>query len=171
MTGYKATRPGGTSFWDGRTRWEVGGTVRVPGHAKRLCAAGVLHWADAPGEALSGGHWPCRLFAVSGTVVARHGHKLGSHSLRVLEELPAWQALGPNGQEVAALIDRAARLTIDEARGLAAAWDAAWDAAWTAARTAALNAASDAEQALVVRDLISAHDFELLYRPWQEVMG
>jgi hypothetical protein len=32
----------------------------------------------------------------------------------VIEELPAWQAFGPNGQAVAAHIDRVAHLTKDE---------------------------------------------------------
>jgi hypothetical protein len=64
--------------------------------------------------------------------------------MRVVEELPAYEALGPNGAEVAAIIDRAGRLTVDEARRLAAAraaaWDAAWSAAWSAARGAARGA-------------------------------
>lgn len=70
-----------------------------------------------------------------------------------------------------------------------AAWDAAWDAAWAAVRNAALavaldaardaldaarndawNAALDAVLALMVRDLISGDQFDVLYGPWASVM-
>ena len=60
----------------------------------------------------------------------------------------------------------------DAARG--AALDAAWGAAWDAARGAGLGAARGAAWgaacALVVRDLISEEDFDLLYGPWKIVM-
>jgi hypothetical protein len=204
---WKATKPDATSFYDSRTRWEVGTTVAVPKDERRrvLCEAGLLHISDAPGETLRGGSWPCRLFAVEpAKVVAQEGHKAGCWEVRVLAELPAWQALGPNGQAVAALIDRAGRLTAEEVQALgapryaaraaraaaraarAAAWAAAWDAAWDAAQDAAWDAARDAPWgaarnaawdaarsalALVVRDLISEADFELLYGPWRSVIG
>lgn len=71
------------------------------------------------------------------------------------------QALGPQGEQVAALIDRVGRLTASEAEKLdaagnaagnaarvaawevarVAAWVAAWDDTWVAARVAAGNAA------------------------------
>ena len=44
----------------------------------------------------------------------------------------------------------------------AAAWDAARDAAWDTARYAAL--------ALIVRDLITPEQFDILYGPWRSVM-
>jgi hypothetical protein len=44
-----------------------------------------------------------------------------------------------------------------------AARNAAWDAAWAAARNAAL--------ALIVRDLITAEQFELLYGSWRSVIS
>src|SRR5574343_402440 len=150
MTYFKVTRPDATSFYDKTTKWEVGATVSVPEDQRRsvLCWASLLHAADVPAETLVGGKWPCRLFKVEGTPVAGptedHPHKLGFHRLTVEEELPAWQALGPNGQEVAALIDRAGRLTADEARELYAARYAARYAAWDAARYAARDAARDA---------------------------
>src|SRR5690606_11846655 len=113
---------------------------------------------------------------------------------------PAHEALGPQGEEVAALIERAKRLTSEEIEGLVrdaawdvawdaawatarhaargAAWDAAWDAAWAAAWVAALDAAWDAagaaagaSLALLTRDLISEQHFEVLYGPWREVVG
>ena len=187
MTYYKATRPDGTSFQDGKTTWTVGETTELP-EAERgsvLCNAGVLHASTEPGESLVGGSWPCRLFEVEpiGELITddEHPYKVGAHAWRVVREIEAWRALGPNGQEVVALIERALRMTGEEAERLAAAWDAArdaawdaWDAAWDAARSAARDAAWDAAEtaalALVVKDLITPEQFDLLYGPWASVM-
>ena len=171
MTYYKATRPDGTSFHDATTAWSVGETVKIEMEDRKadLCGNGILHAADAPGETLVGGSWPCRLFEVEGDCVARKGHKFGFHELTVVRELPAWQALGPNGEAAAALIERAATITVEQAERLRAAWDAARRAAWRA-WDAAAQAAADAALALVVRDLISEEHFQVLYGPWASVM-
>ena len=243
MSYYKATRPDATSFYDGKTKWRVGRVVRhpAPDLSLGLCSVGVLHFSDASGEVLMGGSWPCRLFEVEprGPVIGPKDHKYGTTALKVVAEFPAWQALGPNGEEVAALIDRARMLTKEEIKRLyaaeyaawgaaeyaawyaaayaakyaawAAAWDAvgpaaryaaenaaenaAWDAVWAAAgaaagpaawdavgpaaryavgpaaRYAAENAARSAARALVVKDLISSEQFELLYGSWGKVIG
>ena len=205
MTYYKATRPDGKSFHDAKTAWAVGETVKIKKKDRRadLCGVGILHAADAPGETLVGGSWPCRLFEVEGEPVAQEGHKFGFHELTVIRELPAWQALGPNGEAAAALIERAGRLTEDEARRLEAtraaaatayatayaAATAAYAAASSATRAAAYAAAAataayaaaaydaaaydaavSAAWALVVRDLISEEQFQVLYGPWASVM-
>ena len=182
MTYYKATRPDGTSFYDSTTRWQVGGIVRHPSPhlSLGLCSAGVLHISDTPGEVLVGGSWPCRLFEVEprGELVSDDSHKHGCAAVKVVRELPAAQALGPNGEAVAALIERCKTITYEQAHQLyaawdaawAAAWDAAWDAAWGAARAAARDAARDAARALIVRDLITPAQFDLLYNPWKSVM-
>ena len=197
---YKATRLDATSFADGETRWVVGEVTSLAEDERRttLCKAGVLHASKEPGESLVGGSWPCRLFEVEplGKVITSpsHPHKVGAHEWRVIRELPAWMALGPNGEAVADLIERARHLTVDEIRRLAAAWEAAWDAsrdaAWVAAREAARDAARDAAReaawdasrdaawvaawdaaiALLVRDLITPEQFDLLYGPWASVM-
>ena len=191
---YKATRPGATSFYDGETKWQVGRIVRhsAPDLSLGICSAGVLHISDAPGETLVGGSWPCRLFEVEprGDMIGPEDHKYGCTVVKVVRELPAWQALGPNGEEVAALIERCRTLTNDEAKRLAAARDAAWNAArvaarhavwnaaWAAARGAATDAARDAARdaawdaalALIVKDLITSEQFEILYGPWRSVM-
>lgn len=152
---YKATRPDGTSFYDSTTKWEVGQTIEVPKVKNPSCCTGnVLHASDAPAETLIGGSWPCRLFKVEGESVAQEEHKHGFFKLTVVEELPADMALGPNGEEVAALIERAATLTADELDKL--------DAARFAARDAAL--------ALVTRDLISEEHFNTLCGRWAEVI-
>jgi hypothetical protein len=160
LTFYKATRPDATSFHDGTTRWQVGRIVRHPSPdlSLGLCSAGVLHISDAPGETLVGGSWPCRLFEVEprGDMIGPSEHKYGCTKVKVVRELPAWQALGPNGEAVAALIERCRTLTYDEVKQLSATWDAAriaardaardaaWDAARIAARIAAGYAAWDA---------------------------
>ena len=93
--------------------------------------------------------------------------------------------------EIEALIKKIGTVTTEEARALAAAWNAwdawdAWAAAWAAVRNDALDvaldaawndawndawaAAWDAVLALMVRDLISGDQFDVLYGPWASVM-
>jgi hypothetical protein len=149
MTYYKATKPDGTSFHDGTTLWRVGRITRLDGeHGTTLCNAGVLHAATRPGESLVGGSWPCRLFEVEPRTElvtdAKHPYKVGAYVWKVVRELPAHLALGPNGETVAALIERARTITPDEAERLNAAWNAARDAARSAARSAARYAVRSA---------------------------
>ncbi len=185
---YKATRPDGRSFMgDPKVSYLTqAGNLRkrvtpAPFNGEPiLCGPGVLHVADAAAETLIGS-WPCRLFRVEpiGDVIARSGHKFGFGGLRVVEELPSWQVFGPNGEAVVALIERAGRLTAEEAAAGDASRDAARDAAWGAARDAAWGAAGDAARyaaggaalALVVRDRIPAEQFDVLYRPWAAMTG
>jgi hypothetical protein len=144
---FKATRLDGTDFYSGTVQYAVGKRVRpLPFEGEReLCGPGVLHASDVPAETLVGGCWPCRLFEVTGTPFTSEGHKHGFKQLTVVREIDSHLALGPNGREVAALIDRARRLTPEESKALAAAWYAAWyaarEAAWDAAREAAWDAA------------------------------
>lgn len=162
---FKATRPDGTDFFSGTIDYAaaIGGWVKAPGKANpggyECCAPGVLHASDVPTEVLVGGSWPCRLFEVSGRPVAQEGHKFGFRSLAVVREVDAHAALGPQGREVAALIEQARVLTWDEIDRLYAArydawsaawnyarntaWNTAWNAAWSAARNAARNTAGD----------------------------
>lgn len=72
---------------------------------------------------------------------------------------------GPNTAAVEAYLDKLAGLT-------PAQWDAVWEATWNAARVAAWNAAWNAArdatwaaEALVVRDLITKDEFEVLVEP------
>lgn len=199
MNYYKATRPDGTDFHAGTIDYaralETGEVIRHP--AKKMIR-------DEPWTYLSvsvhpanctGMEWPCRLFRVEPvgrTLKAQLSEsKRSCSALRVVEELPAHMALGPQGEEVVALIERCRSLTTEEGRRLDAAWDAwdaawgawdawdAWDAAWNAARNAARNAAWGAAwnaawaaaPALLTRDLISTEHFDLLYGPWREVMS
>jgi len=162
---FKATRPDGTDFRTGRVEYVVGKRVRpLPHDGERvICRPGLLHAADVPTETLVGGRWPCRLFKVTGKPVAglndEHPHKAGFRELRVVREIDAHLALGPNGVEVARFIESCRTVTPEQAKELRAAWGAAWHAAWDAAR------------ALVVRDLITSEQFDVLTGRWVSVMG
>ena len=154
LTYYKCVRPDGTDFHTGRIDY-----------AAALASGEIIeHRAtmirDDPSTYLSvsihptnctGMRWPCRLFRVEPvgrTLTASiNDSKRACSALRVVEELPAHQALGPQGEQVAAVIERAGRLTAEEVRRLDAAWNAAWNAAQDAARDAARNAAWDAAYA------------------------
>ena len=205
---YKATRSDGTDFYTGLVNYaaalasgeplpELPGGGEFPGE-------GWYHLATVPTECV-GMSWPCRLFEVEpvGSVHTDtdHPHKIGTTSVRVLREVDAHLALGPQGEQVAALIGRCRSLTgddldrLDAARVAAriavriAAWGAARDAAWGAARDAALDAAwdfawasarvaaLDAALGLLCRDLIGRHPgwdqdaYDLLTGPWRDVIG
>ena len=61
------------------------------------------------------------------------------------------------------------------ASGRGVVWEIAWDAClgsatWETMKDPAWDAASDALLALLVKDLISAEDFDILYRAWASVM-
>jgi len=173
---YKATRPDGTDFYTGTVDYaaalasgeplpELPGDVAFPG-------PGWYHLATVPTECVGMG-WPCRLFEVQpvGSVHTDtdHPHKIGTTSVRVLREVGAHLALGPQGEQVAALIGRCRSLTGDDLDRLYAALDAAlvaarvaaWDAAWDAARIAVRVAAQDtawvaARDAARVSDRVAA---------------
>lgn len=180
---YKAVRPDGTSFFDQATRWAVGKVTEHP-HPNPTRASGYLSTSDAATDC-AGFEWPCRLLVVEpvGAVWQPDPedlpHKWAGHAFRVIEELPSHEALGPQGKHVAALIERAGTLTMQETDSLVAEWSAAWVAAWVAARSAAREAAWDAAWgaawdaagALVVRDLITTEDYDTLTLPWRQIVG
>lgn len=162
-TYYKCTRPDGTDFRTGTIDYAaalVSGEV-ITHPAKRLRPGDASTYLSVSVAAAdcTGMRWPCRLFRVEPVGKAVPDPDIPSKrcvkALRVVEELPAWQALGPNGEAVVSLIDRARTLTRDETYRMAAARAAAGDAAW----------------ALVVRDLISTEHFETLVAPWVAGVG
>ncbi len=203
-TYYKAVRSDGTDFYSGRIRWDqVGEIVRHPNPGTDD-AEGYLSVSVSPTDC-TGMSWPCRLFEVEPVEDCPVWEpspglpsKRASHAWRVVRELPAHEALGPNGVEVAAFLellptltntqwvaawvaawdgspgaarDAARVATRDAARFAAgvtagnAAWDAAGVAAWGVARDAAWFAARCAAWALLVRDLISTTQFDVLTAP------
>ena len=197
---YKALRPDGTDFATGATKPRKGRWMpRIEGELV-ICERGY-HVSTEVAETLIGGSWPCKLAKVEipEGEWQQEKYKLVVPTYRVVEWLPAWQALGPNGEVVAALIERAKNLTPSEIERLAAArvaavvaavvaaqtaavvaaryaavvaaQMAAWVAARYAAGVAARYAAGVAAVALVVRDLISEEHFNTLYGPWREVLG
>ena len=196
-TYYKAVRPDGTSFHDPSLRW-LPESGPIEGHTATHPTASVVgekasHYLSvsvSPTDCTGMG-WPCRLLEVEpveGHEVTtpapdRLPNKRAAVAWRVIRELPASDVFGPQGEHVAALIERASHLTGDEAQKLDAVWDAVWDAAreaaWDAARGAVWDpvwdavrgAARDAAAALVVRDLISTAHYDTLTRPWASVIG
>ena len=204
-TYYKAVRPDGTDFFSGKVRWlppageplpEGGLIVRHPTATTPSFgddAAYYLSVSTEPADC-TGMQWPCRLARLEAADAAvwtpnatALPDKRAAVAWLVTAEVDAWQALGPQGREVAAIIDRVRMLTTDELRQLGAARGAAWaaardaargaardaarDAAWDAARDATWNAARDAALATLVRDLITTKQYDLLMAPWRTVIG
>lgn len=201
MTYYKAVRPDGTSFHDRSFRWlpesgpVEGHTVTHPtASTVGEHASSYLSVSVTPTDC-TGTRWPCRLFEVMPAVEVvtpepdSLPNKRAAVAWQIVRELPATDALGPQGVQVAALIERADRLTDVEARRLFDAWDAAMGAGWHPAKTAAFAvddarttaedtvwaaahvAAGDAGLALVVRDLISVEHYDALTGPWRTIIG
>ena len=179
MTYWKAVREDGTDFYSGTVRWAPEqGDIPAEGiavahptstawgedHSTHLCAS------TSPTDC-TGFKWPCRLLEMEPVAeVHEHaGSKVSALSWRVVRELPAMQALGPQGAAVAALIDGLRRLDAEALARLAdarvAAWDAVWDAARDAARDAVWDAVRDAAVALVVWDLITSEHRDTLTAP------
>ena len=163
-------------------RVRVGIVVTHP-HPHAMDPSGWLSVATTPTDC-TGMAWPCRLLLVEPV----EGHpvtapldnlprKRAASAWRVVREMPATDALGPQGVEVAAIIERAGRLTRDEAMRLATARAAArdatmaatTDAAWDAARAAAW-AARDAALATLTRDIIAPEQYDTLMGPWRQVI-
>ena len=212
-TYYKAVRPDGTDFFSGKVRWlppageplpEGGLIVRHPTATTPSFGDDAAYYLSVSTEPANctGMQWPCRLARLEAADAAvwtpdatALPDKRAAVVWLVTAEVDAWQALGPQGREVAAIIDRTRTLTTDELRQLAAAWGAAratardaarttalyaaWgtdrDAAWNAARNAAWGAAWaaawDAALATLVRDLITPKQHDLLMAPWRTVIG
>ena len=154
-TYYKAVRPDGTDFYSGRVAWDrMGEIVRHPnpGSPDEHDAKGYLSVSVSPTDC-TGMKWPCRLFVVEpvdGVPVweptSGMPSKRASHAWRVVRELPAYEALGPNGVEIVAFLDLLPTLTSTQwintfAATRAATRDAAGDAAWGATRDATWGAA------------------------------
>ena len=188
-TYYKAVRPDGMDFFSGKVRWlpPAGEPLPEGGLIVRHPTATTPSFGDDAADYLSvstepanctGMQWPCRLALVEAVDTAvwtpdatALPNKRAAVAWLVTAEVDAWQALGPQGREVAAIIDRARMLTTDELRQLDAARGAARGAAWDAARAAAWDAARDAALATLVRDLITPKQHDLLMAPWRTVIG
>ena len=192
-TYYKAVRPDGTDFFSGKVRWlpPAGEPLPEGGLIVRHPTATTPSFGDDAADYLSvstepanctGMQWPCRLALVEAADAAvwtpdatALPDKRAAVVWLVTAEVDAWQALGPQGREVAAIIDRVRMLTTDELRQLDATWGAARGAARYAARGAARGAAWDAARnaalATLVRDLITPKQYDLLMAPWRTVIG
>lgn len=201
-TYFKTVRANGTDFHTGRVHWLPDDGTPIPaegwvvehpiservGNYPRTSLSVSTAATDCPGM-----RWPCRLLRVvpDGRQVripepVALPSKRASIRWRVTEELPAWQALGPQGREIETLLGQIESLTQDQTLAMSAAWDAAWGAArsaawrdawgaaWSSARSAAWDAAWYAAQSavrgLLVLDL-EPDAAEILLAPWVSVMG
>lgn len=208
-TYYKAVRPDGTDFYSGTVRW-IPEDVAIPAEGWLVVHPTAKTIGPAADEYLSvstvptdctGMEWPCRLLAVEAvgdvsTPNLRQHNKRAAVAWRVRDELSAHEALGPQGAEVAAILDRMTRLTPSEVRVLSAAFPAAREAgryaAWYSTRKAALNAARfaawfaasnaaldttgydaacNAAIAIITRDLINTELYDQLISHWRDAMG
>ena len=142
---YKSVRLNGTDFHTGELQWappegheapwivyHQSGRQEVPSAHPR----DFLSVATVPTDC-SGMAWPCRLLQVrpvEGHPVATPGGRLLPNRVvatawEVIAELDPRLALGPQADQLIALLDTAERLTGDKLRDLAAARFAAWFAA------------------------------------------
>ena len=195
-TYFKAVRPNGGSFHDPDFRWlpegwtsgdpiPDGWTVVHPDYSPTSGDACRCLSVATVATDCTGMQWPCVLLEVEPVGEVRTPHPYGlpskraASAWRVVRELPATDALGPQGVEVAALIERAGQLSVDD-DAYHWAWRAARRAAYRAARDAAWDAASAAAAggsawlaavALVVRDLISREQYDMLTLPWRTAVG
>lgn len=162
ITYYKAVQPNGTDFHTGRIDYLAEGEITHPAPSAKgtTDAAGYLSVSIVATDC-TGSSWPARLLEVEavGAVWAPHSdlpNKRAVKALRVVRELDAHLLLGPQGREIAALVERAKTLTYEESRRLDAARDAAW--------------------ALITRDLIGTEGYtqehyDLITTPWRKVIG
>jgi len=154
---FKAVRPNGRDFHTNSVDYGaalVSGEVITHTSATQTSGdAGTYLSVSTVATDCTGMQWPCRLLLVEAVGdVQEAGSDLPNKrcvsALRVVAELPAQEVFGPNGEAVAALLERAWHLTADEADRLRTAWDAAWgatrDAAWGATRDATMDATRDA---------------------------
>ncbi|WP_260290935.1 hypothetical protein [Propionibacterium freudenreichii] len=212
---FKAVDRAGFDFHSGTVRWlpadgapipEGGWLVEhpKPGPIGAGSARGYLSSASVETDC-TGFLWPARLLLVEpvGAMWTPHPdefpRKRAAHAWRVVRELPAWRLFGPQGRQVAAIIEQTAHLTSTQIEDLSDAWDAAQlavrvdarlaaydatcgsarlvaygtarDTALGAAQLAVLGAVRDVVIGWLVKDLISVEDFRTLTGPWEQVVG
>ena len=171
-TYYKAVRHDYGSFHNPAFKYgPVGTLVEHPDYRAEKDARGAEHYisistepADCTGFRWRVGGKDSRLLVVEpvGRVYTPDKEALPNKravkAVRVVGELPISAAFGPNADQVVRFLEDLTGLTGNQ-------WDAAWDAAEAAAEAAARDAAWDAARALVVRDKITAEQFEILVKP------
>jgi len=122
MNYYKATRPNGKDFWSGKINYgralKTGEIVRHPiGNALLVDLASTYLSVSTEPANCTGLGWPCNLYRAQ--PVGRFykspdfSNKRCCSALRVIEQLPSWQAFGPNGQEVVEFINLVKKLNVD----------------------------------------------------------
>jgi hypothetical protein len=173
-TYYKAARPNGADFATGTIDYAAalvsGKQIHHPNYPARESRDDATYYLSVSTEPAdcTGFSWPCRLFEVKPVKPWTPNrddlpNKRACVSLKVVAELPAHLALGPNGEALVRFIEKCGTLTYEQGRAMGAAREAAWGAAWEAAWGAAWG--------LTARDLISPSHYDILTQPWVSVMG
>ena len=201
-TYFKAVRPDGSSFRDQSFRWlpegwrsgdpiPEGWTVEHPDYSPTGTARRYLSVSTVATDCI-GMRWPLVLLEVEAVGETRSPEpgsmpsKRAGAAFRVVRELSATDALGPQGEHVAALIERCQWLTASDVQRLASVWagvsaDAlnlalndAGDAAWRTARSAAADVAADAVWAVAGRAVWVADGSSVWatrYAAWSAALG
>ena len=86
---YKLTKPDGTSFHDGRTKYRVGHTTRKRKcENPEICSKDVLHASKDLVDAIKYAKIPFAIHRVAGVPVAEEADISGFFSLKVIETIP-----------------------------------------------------------------------------------
>lgn len=204
---YKATRMDGTDFYSGTVDYaaalRTGTAIEHKVRDSFVGGASMYLSVSTSATDCTGFRWPCRLFEVEPhnewTPEAESlPNKRATLSLRVVAEIAATLALGPQSAQLVDLFEKARNLTAQQVNDLSTAELAARSvaelaarsaarlvaesaarlAAESAARSAAEEAAGSAARsaartamALCVRDLITPEQYDILAGPWVSVMG
>ena len=142
-TFYKITNPDGTSFQDGKTKYEVGKTVRKRKcMAPKLCTNTVLHASPTIKDAL----WyatslPMAIWKVEGDPVVHGDKKAGFFSLRVVEKIePTDELLGFRYREACnpinpmAIQNEISDVDIAALKAWVLVWSSVRDSVWSSVR-------------------------------------
>lgn len=193
---YKAVDTNNKDFTTGKTQLVLGEWMPEIEGPLVFCRNGY-HVSTEKAETLQSGRenipWPARLYLVeTRDVVEGSVRTKVCRSYRAIEELPAWEALGPNGQDVITFLESYESRTPGQVRALESeyyaesnrerltpAWDAAFYASLQSSRAAAWSVVTRLvygdsacpATALVVRDILTSKQFEVLTEPWVRIVG
>lgn len=166
-TFYKVVEMDGTDFWTGHNCADAlnGDPIKLPVKENPdFMSDDTIHaFTNLTGSLrFHSTGWPWRLFEVTGEPLGYTGSAASFFELSVIRELDPYLALGPQGREIIALIERAKTLTEDEIEGV-------WNAWATNENLMAVPHASSAAHAAAYFS-IRTSVFEGVYRPIKEAV-
>ena len=117
MKGYKMVKPDGTSYYDGKTMYEVGRDVIVDGPKDGAPCGVGLHISEKPYGPLNyNARYPWKLLEVEydeADVLGRDNDKVRVRKLTVIRELRPFRDLGlPNSDRLEATIERCLKIRL-----------------------------------------------------------